>query len=118
MGPATFAPAVPRRPAEEVALEKLRALAAGGNYTADGFRPFYFALSEIVREYLGARYGFDSLELTTTELLEALERHAPRKAAPLRDIEQLFGAWDLVKFAKAGPTEAATTASTGTAEAL
>ncbi len=116
--PATVAPAVPRRPPEEVALEKLRALAAAGDYAADRFRPFYFALSEILREYLGARYGFDSLELTTTELLEALGRHAPRRGAPLRDLEQLLGAWDLVKFAKAGSTEAEAAAALSSAEAL
>lgn len=115
--PAIAAP-IPRRPPEEVALEKLRALGAAGDYAADGFRPFYFALSEIVREYLGARYGFDSLELTTTELMEALDRHASRPAAPLRDIEQLLASCDLVKFAKAGSTQAEASAALGSAEAL
>ena len=39
-------------------------------------RPFYFAVSEVIRDYLGARYGFDSLEMTTDELVAELQ--APR----------------------------------------
>ena len=41
-------------------------------------RPFYFAVSEVIREYLGARFGFDSLELTTDELMAELRRRRGR----------------------------------------
>ena len=42
-------------------------------------RPFYFAVSEIIRDYLGGRYGFDSLEMTTDELGDELQRRAGRE---------------------------------------
>ena len=52
-----------------MALEKLDRLGAYGFLENADNRPFYFAVSEVIREYLGARYGFDSLELTTDELV-------------------------------------------------
>jgi hypothetical protein len=93
------APPAPARPAHEVALARLDALRAEGILERGEWKPFYFALSEIIREYLGARYDFDSLEMTTTELLEAVRE---------RNIVTLEG-WcascDLVKFAKYVPTQ-------------
>ena len=44
-------------------------LAQGGD-----LRPFYFELSEAIRDYLGGRFGFDSLEMTTEELVAAMRR--------------------------------------------
>src|SRR5581483_2436502 len=45
---ALVVPAVIRRPADEVTMEKLKALREKGNFGADGYRPFYFAVAEIV----------------------------------------------------------------------
>ena len=60
MRPMVAAPAVVRPP-DDVALEKLRQLRARGRYADDAFRPFHFSVAEIVRGYVGARFGFDSL---------------------------------------------------------
>jgi hypothetical protein len=98
-------PAGPRRPADEVAMEKLRALRAAGKFSVDGYRPFTFALAEIVRAYLGARYGFDSLELTTTELIGELQLKAPHLCEPGSEVLRFLSDTDLVKFAKAGSTD-------------
>src|SRR5207237_4529758 len=72
-------PGPPPRPAHEVALEKLDRLGAYGFLENADNRPFYFAVSEVIREYLGARFGFDSLELTTDELIAELRRSAGRE---------------------------------------
>src|SRR5262249_50097458 len=88
------APPAPRKPAHEVALAKLDALRGEGLLDRGEWKPFYFALSEIIREYLGARYDFDSLEMTTTELLDAVREHA------IATLEGWCAACDLVKFAK------------------
>jgi hypothetical protein len=111
-------PAGPRRPPDEVAMEKLRALRAAGNFSVDGYRPFYFALAEIVREYLGARYGFDSLELTTTELVDQLALKASHLSDPLGDVVRFLHDTDLVKFAKAGSTDEAALRSLEAAQAI
>jgi hypothetical protein len=98
-------PPAPPRPAHIRALEALEALRAEGLVASGERKRFYFRLSEIVREYLGERYGFESLELTTTELLA----HLRDRPTPGLDHAR-FGAWcadcDLVKFANHAPTDA------------
>jgi hypothetical protein len=98
-------PGPPPRPAHEVALERLDRLGALGFLENADNRPFYFAVSEVIRDYLGGRYGFDSLELTTDELMAALERRAGRLPV-LTEIEVWLSTCDLVKFAKVSPTAA------------
>jgi hypothetical protein len=100
------APAAPPRPAHEVAMEKLDRL---GGLLAEGgdLRQFYFELSEAIREYLGGRFGFDSLEMTTEELVAAMRRvpldHA--RGVVSGEIEGWLSGCDLVKFAKVSPSD-------------
>jgi hypothetical protein len=119
------APPLPPRPAHELALERLNHLRGRGHLERAEWKPFYFTVSEIIRDYLGGRYGFDALELTTTELLGALKEvisaailtpaptaagPAPTAARPYPDegayhlIESWCGNCDLVKFAGILPT--------------
>lgn len=114
----TAAAQAPRRAPDAVAIEKLTALRAAGGFGADGYRPFYFALTEIVREYLGARYGFDALEMTTTEVLDELAGRAPHLVSDGAEVPRFFGECDLVKFAKAGSTDAAALAALDAAQAI
>jgi hypothetical protein len=96
-------PGPPPRPAHEIALERLDRLGALGFLENADNRPFYFAVSEVIRDYLGARYGFDSLEMTTDELIAELRRQAGRELI-LSEIQGWLSACDLVKFAKVSPT--------------
>jgi hypothetical protein len=101
-------PAPPPRPAHEVALERLDRLGAqlAG---VDDLRPFVFELSEIIRQYLGARFDFDSLELTTEELVLRLRRRVPvqeMRGFVLGEVEGWLAGCDLVKFAKISPSMA------------
>ncbi len=98
-------PAAPPRPAHEVAMEKLDRL---GGLLAEGgdLRPFYFELSESIREYLGGRFGFDSLEMTTEELVATMRRVPLEEARGVvgSEIEGWLASCDLVKFAKVSPS--------------
>jgi hypothetical protein len=99
------APPVPRRPAHEVAMEKLDRL--GGVLGEGGdLRTFYFELSEAIREYLGGRFGFDSLEMTTEELVRAMRRVPLESSRGIvgSEIEGWLSGCDLVKFAKVSPS--------------
>jgi hypothetical protein len=96
-------PGPPPRPAHEIALERLDRLGQYGFLENADNRPFYFAVSEIIREYLGARFGFDSLELTTDELVDELRRTASRTLI-LGELQGWLAACDLVKFAKISPS--------------
>jgi hypothetical protein len=96
-------PAPPPRPPHEIALERLDRLGAAG-FTEDGdHRPSYFELSEIIRDYLGGRFGFDALEMTTEELIEELRQRAARELV-LGEVAGWLTACDLVKFAKISPS--------------
>ena len=94
-------PPPPPRPAEEIALAKLARLV-----NAPHDRIFFFTLSEILREYLGRRFAFDALDMTTAELCETLSHHA----TPGLDYDAFVAAWgegDLYRFANVPPSEGA-----------
>ena len=97
-------PGPPPRPAHEIALERLDRLGSYGFLEDADNRPFYFAVSEVIREYLGGRFGFDSLELTTDELMAELRQHAKVAGSTLAEVEGWLLACDLVKFAKVSPS--------------
>jgi len=99
---AAIRPAPPLRPPHEIALDKLDRLGVRALAEQADFRPLYFEMSEIIREYLGARFGFDALEMTTEELVDQLRR---RGAGPIETTGWLSQC-DLVKFAKLPPTVA------------
>ncbi len=103
MKPVPPPPPPPPRPAHEIALEALTALKAKGIQVAT-LKAFYVELSAIVRAYAGGRYGFESLELTVDELLEAL-RTQPRPGLDYQVLQQLLDGADWVKFAKYQATE-------------
>lgn len=100
------APPPPRRPAHERALEALAALQREDLPAQSRPKEFHFRLSEILRDYLGERFGFQALDMTTEELLATLQRTSTPGLT-----YAAFEAWcrdgDLVKFAKLQPTPAA-----------
>jgi hypothetical protein len=89
----------PPRPAEEIALEKL-AMLRGSNFLEEGqAKLFHVQLSETVREYLGNRYLFDSLELSSEELASKLKT-TTIGSEDFDTVAEFLGVTDLVKFAK------------------
>lgn len=94
--------APPPRPAHELALERLEALRRSGLLDRGDVKSFHAEISAIVREYVGARFGFDSLDLTVQELLGILfGKNAP--GLDLAQLKTLLESCDLVKFAKYTP---------------
>jgi hypothetical protein len=96
-------PPPPPRPAEEIALEKLKALRQSGLLEEGNIKEFHVRLSETIREYLGNRYRFDSLERSTEELVTELRRTTIGKIEFEATVEFLQDT-DLVKFAKMIPS--------------
>jgi Domain of unknown function (DUF4381) len=74
------------------------------NLPAQGrVKDFYFRLSEIIRGYLGERYGFDALECTSSELMAELRRKKPLQF-PEDGLMRFVSESDLVKYARAEST--------------
>ncbi|WP_338864296.1 hypothetical protein [Myxococcus stipitatus] len=60
----------------------------------------YFRLSEIIRGYLGERYGFEALECTSSELMASLRRLSPL-GLPEDKLMRFVSESDMVKYARA-----------------
>ena len=100
--PAVVIPAAPPEPAHLRAKRALEALLTEDLAGRGKQRELYFRLSEIVRRYLGERFGFDAIDLTTEELLAALRKRSTPGldlSAFARECQEA----DLVKFAKLQP---------------
>jgi hypothetical protein len=101
--PRPVAPPPPPRPPWEVALERLDEARHAGLLETRRFSDFFDRVNDAIREYLGARFGFDGLESTTDETLASLRR-IPRFDLPLPEIAAFLQECDLVKFADMTPT--------------
>jgi hypothetical protein len=97
-------PPPPPRPPWEVAIEKLGALRRQkAEMIANGEAARFIDLtSDVVREYLGGRFGFDGLETTSDEMLAQLKKLAPIDL--YGETGTFLRRCDLVKFAKAEPS--------------
>ncbi len=94
------APAAPPAPLDQRALSALHALRKEDLPSQGREREMFFRLSEIERGYMGERYGFNALDLTTEEFLAALTRmHTP--GLDFRRLEDRFREGDFARFAKA-----------------
>jgi hypothetical protein len=93
-------PPPPPRPLPERTRQALEALRAEGLLAKGLVREYHFRLSEIIRGYLGERFGFEALECTSGELLGQMERLDPpgvQASALQRFVDQC----DVAKFARA-----------------
>ncbi|HEX7664574.1 MAG TPA: hypothetical protein VF407_08690 [Polyangiaceae bacterium] len=100
--PKPVPPPPPPRPAWEVALESLDEIRHAGLLDQERYDEYFDRVSDTVRNYLGARFGFDGLESTTDEVMTAL-RKAPEAQALYGEIGEFCRDCDLVKFANMTP---------------
>jgi|AntRauTorcE11897_2_1112592.scaffolds.fasta_scaffold00398_7 hypothetical protein len=66
------------------------------------FEKFYVRLADAIRRYLKRVYGFSALEMTTGEIITALQRERA-SAELIRDVKKVLRDADMVKFAKFNP---------------
>jgi len=95
-------PPPPPTPAHVIALRRLGELDVEAYIAEERYKELYLLLSEIMRQYVGRRWGFDALEMTTSEVSEAMEQ-ARVHGDVRRRFVRAFDAWDLIKFAKYKP---------------
>lgn len=103
--PKKLPPPPPPRPPWEVAMEGLFDVRHAGLLEDHRQTEFYDRVSDVIRRYLGERYGYDGLESTTRETLAALRRVAVPMDVYVQ-IQQFMQDADLVKFARRAPTDA------------
>jgi len=94
--------ALPPRPAHEIAMEALRALAAKDLIAKGQIEPFFVEVTRIVRDYIEWAFGLRAPEQTTEEFLTNITS-APVVAKYQDVLEPFLTAADEVKFARAAP---------------
>lgn len=92
------------RPGNLIALSKIDALLDSGLWENQQYKLFYITLSEILREYLWRQFGVDASADTTAELLRRV-RTMPQMKPLMSQLRDFLSSGDLVKFAKAVPSE-------------
>ena len=96
-------PPPPPRPAHEVAFERLAEIEALGLIESGEFQRLALLVSEVLREFLGATFGFSGVDLTSWEVLRILEGHDLRRLTR-PELEDFLSLCDLIKFAKYVPS--------------
>lgn len=90
-------------PADVIALRDLNKLENEKIWQKGHIKEYYSILSEIVRRYIGCKFNFIALEITTNEILEELANSI--NAEQLNNLRTLLERADLAKFAKSKPLE-------------
>jgi hypothetical protein len=103
-------PVAPPRPPHEIAYGEMQRLLSSGLLEKGRIKEFYIELAEIMKRYLEARFGVDTFERTTSEILEAL-RLARLPVRGMTSTSEFFGACDMVKFARHAPASEETRAT-------
>lgn len=86
-------------PAWEVALTSLDAMRQEIDPSTDGGRLWYFRLSEILRRYFDQRYGWSSIDETTSQVLRRLS-NAPFDSQHQERVKEFFQEADRIRYAK------------------
>ena len=95
-------PEAPERPADELALEALRALESERLWQRGKIKEYHSQLTDILRLYIERRIGVAALELTSDEILSSPPMRLLTKEAR-EALKEILMRADLVKFAKYQP---------------
>jgi hypothetical protein len=100
--PVVVVPEGPKETLQEHTLRLLAELEAQQLWQKQQVKEYYVALTDIVRNYLEARFNTAVMELTTDELLYKAQMH--RELQPYHSLlSDILHTADLAKFAKAQP---------------
>jgi len=80
------------------AMREIEQIKADKMVTSENSKEYYTKLTDTLRKYIEERYGFNAMEMTSSEIIERLMSTQDQKA--LDELRQLFTTADLVKFAK------------------
>jgi hypothetical protein len=85
------------------ALDKLEKLFKSGLKEKD-IKLFYYAMSGILRGYVSKKYGFDAMEMTTSEFFEAMKTRLP-EAVNVNEFKSYLRIFTLARYAGFKPAK-------------
>ncbi len=89
---------VKRVPAHEKALSEINVIKQQRSENQETQKEYYTRLTNTLREYIVNRFGFNAMEMTSSEIIDRLREAGDQKM--IDELKELFRTADLVKFAK------------------
>ena len=80
------------------ALSAMEKIKAEHLERSDDQKTYYTQLTDALRQYINERFGFNAMEMTSSEIIERLQQNGDKKM--IVELKELFETADLVKFAK------------------
>ncbi len=91
----------PKLPPHQEALKKIEEIKTDKNLRTTDPKTYYTELTDVLRTYMQQRFGFNAMEMTSNEIIDALSKEKDKDS--IKDLIELFHTADLVKFAKHSP---------------
>lgn len=91
----------PKIPPHILAMEHIEKVKEEKSWQKNQHKEYYTELTEIIRTYIQDRFGFNALEMTSSEIIDKLLELKDKN--DLNELKSLFQTADLVKFAKHNP---------------
>ncbi|MBQ0104318.1 MAG: hypothetical protein KBS99_09150 [Prevotellaceae bacterium] len=82
----------------KLAMQKIEQIREDKLVQSEDSKEYYTQLTETLRQYISERFSFNAMEMTSTEIIEHLQRDNDKEA--IDELRELFQTADLVKFAK------------------
>ena len=80
------------------AMQEIEQIKADKMVMSEDQKAYYTKLTDTLRKYIEERFGFNAMEMTSTEIIMKLQETGDRKM--IDELRELFMTADLVKFAK------------------
>lgn len=91
----------PKLPPHQLAMREIERIKGEKVWQKGRSKEYYTELTDAIRTYIRGRFGFNALEMTSSEIIEKLMEIKDKEA--ITDLKYLFQTADLVKFAKHDP---------------
>ena len=80
------------------AMNEIERIKANNLVSSDNQKEYYTQLTDTLRKYIEERFGFNAMEMTSSEIISSLRSRGDNEM--ISELNQLFETADLVKFAK------------------
>ena len=91
----------PKLPPHQQALKEIERIKGDKTLRTADPKTYYTELTDVLRTYMEERFGFNAMEMTSSEIIDKLLEFNDKEA--ISDLKYLFQTADLVKFAKHDP---------------
>lgn len=89
---------VKKVPPHQRAMNEIEKIKSERMTSSEDQKTYYTRLTDTIRKYIEERFGFDAMEMTSSEIIGRLQKSEEKDK--LKELKELFTTADLVKFAK------------------